>query len=210
LAHAIEQAESDQCWCERCVAADLAGERDADTGPTIGAGEVNDLLARLDDWALGLTAVRKDCLEAATVIRSLTATQDAGAGMVLVDAAELASLRKRVARQPTLFWVDEDPEVGYRDLSEAINAAINHWTGGVAAIRHGCELGVAYYAVLPPADDSDSDDQWEVECDTAEGAKAALAAERVRRLAAKAALAVERIRRLAAAHPAASETGEGA
>jgi hypothetical protein len=110
-----------------------------------------------------------------------------GAGMVLVDATELASLRKRVARQRTLFWVDEDPEAGYCELSEAIDAALYHATnGGVAAIRYGCELGVAYYAVLPPADDSDSDDQWEVECDTALGAKVALAAERARRLAAAA------------------------
>jgi len=30
-----------------------------------------DLLKRLDDWAPGLTAVRKDCLEAAAVIRNL-------------------------------------------------------------------------------------------------------------------------------------------
>lgn len=105
--------------------------------------------------------------------------------------ASTAALQERVkrmeqqlaeAKRPDLFWCDADPEAGYIDVREAMEADLG-WDaeGGVAVIREGKQLGVRYYAILPAADDSDSDDEWEAIFDSKPAADAAIAAERARR-----------------------------
>lgn len=93
---------------------------------------------------------------------------------------EIERLRSLKEPKATCFWDANDNEYGFGDPGEILE---NYDAGSVAKIEHVAVVRTSFEARLPPADDADSDDDWNVVADTMEEAKAAVEAERERRKA---------------------------
>lgn len=79
-----------------------------------------------------------------------------------------------------LRTIADDYEAGHGDICDILDYR-GH--GVVCTVEHVAVVRTTYHATLPPADDADSDDDWEVEAATADEARAALEAEQARRKA---------------------------
>lgn len=107
---------------------------------------------------------------------------------ILADRAAQAERIRELERQLrgcTWYWPEDDTssETCTESAQEVVQNAYDYNTpeGGVVAIARGGVVEVTYCAYLPPADDSDSDDDFWVKEETREAAKAKIDAELARR-----------------------------
>ena len=78
----------------------------------------------------------------------------------------------------TCYWDADDRDIGYDGPAEIL---YRYGHGIVCEIEHVAVVKTTFEAFLPPAEDADSDDDWQVVADTREAAEAAMAAELERR-----------------------------
>lgn len=99
--------------------------------------------------------------------------------------AERMARLERQLRACQWYWPEDDTssETCADSAQEVVQNAYDYETpeGGIVAIARGGVVEVTYCAYLPPADDSDSDDDFWVEEETREAAKAKIDAELARR-----------------------------
>lgn len=107
---------------------------------------------------------------------------------LLADRAAQAERMARLERKLRAcqwYWPEYDTssETCADSAQEVVQNAYDYETpeGGIVAIARGGVVEVTYCAYLPPADDSDSDDDFWVEEETREAAKAKIDAELARR-----------------------------
>lgn len=95
------------------------------------------------------------------------------------DASKIAA--EIIAAMPAhCYWDASDREIGFLDINDIVD---NYGHGEVFEVEHVGIFKTTHHVTLPPAADSDSDDDWEFEGDTAEEAEQALKAETDRRAA---------------------------
>ena len=96
--------------------------------------------------------------------------------------AKLAKAEARLKKECGFFvhcyWDANDREIGHFDICEILDA---YDFGTVAEIEHVAVIAKTFEAQLPPADDSETDDLFEVCEHTQEAAEAKVAAEISRR-----------------------------
>jgi len=92
---------------------------------------------------------------------------------------------ERKLRACQWYWPEDDTssEACADSAQEVVQSAYEYDipTGDIIAVARGGVVDVAYCAYLPPADDSDSDDDFWVEEETREAAKKKIDAELARR-----------------------------
>jgi hypothetical protein len=93
---------------------------------------------------------------------------------------EIECLRALKEPNAVCYWDANNNEYGFGDPGEILE---NYDAGSVVEIEHVAVVMTTFEARLPPADDADSDDDWEVVADTLEEAAAAVQVERERRKA---------------------------
>jgi hypothetical protein len=112
------------------------------------------------------------------------------AAAILAERAAQAERIRELERQLrgcTWYWPEDDTssETCTESAQEVVQNAYDYKTpeGEVVAVARGGVVAVSYCAYLPPADDSDSDDDFWIEENTREAAKAKIDAELARRSA---------------------------
>ena len=105
------------------------------------------------------------------------ARKDANAAGAKLEKAE-ARLKKECGFFVHCYWDANDREIGHFDICEILDA---YDFGTVAEIEHVAVIAKTFEAQLPPADDSETDDLFEVCEHTQEAAEAKVAAEISRR-----------------------------
>lgn len=133
----------------------------------------DDLVKRLRDrrvCSIAQNSCRNDfiCEQAADRIEELKAK-------LAKAEARLKNERGLVVR---CYWDAADREIGHLDICEILDA---YDFGTVAEIEHVAVISTTFEAQLPPADDSETDDLFEVCEHTREAAEAKVAAEISRR-----------------------------
>lgn len=101
-------------------------------------------------------------------VTAVYASLEEAAGMVKVDDV------------PDMFWDALDPEIPYEWAHEVCDS---YGHGVVCEIQRAIRLGNSFVATLPAADDSETDDNWEVECNSKQECLDAVNAEMNRRAA---------------------------